>query len=179
MGRSRYGFGDPEAPHFMTCTTLSWTPIFTRPETVEIILDSIRFLQRESSLKVYGYVILENHMHWIAQSGNLPTDVKRFKSFTARKIVDYLEELHVRGVLDKLAYGRKRHKTGSDYQVWQEGSHPQEILSPDMLRQKLEYIHENPVMRGYVDEPTCWRYSSARNYAGREGLIEVFVDWIG
>ena len=48
-----------------------------------------------------------------------------------------------------------------------------------MLRQKLEYIHENPVKRGYVDEPTCWRYSSARNYADREGLIEVYRDWLG
>ena len=106
MGRGRYGFGDPEAPHFLTCTILDWTPVFTRPDTVEIVLDSIRFLQRDSGLKVYGYVILENHMHWIAQSGDLPNDVKRFKSFIARRIVDYFEEFHVRGVLDKFCYGR-------------------------------------------------------------------------
>jgi putative transposase len=46
-----------------------------------------------------------------------------------------------------------------------------------MLRQKLEYIHRNPVKRGYVDDPVHWRYSSARNYAGQPGLIEVFTDW--
>lgn len=148
MGRSRYGFGDPGAPHFMTCTILDWTPVFTRPDTAEIVLDSIRFLQRDSALKVYGYVILENHMHWIDQSEGLPDDVKRFKSSAARKLVDYFEELNIRGVLDRLAHGRKRHKSDCDHQIWQEGSHPQEITRTEMVRQKLEYIQMNPVMRG-------------------------------
>lgn len=43
-----------------------------------------------------------------------------------------------------------------------------------MLRQKLEYIHFNPVKRGYVDRPEDWRHSSARNYAGLAGLIDVY-----
>lgn len=58
-----------------------------------------------------------------------------------------------------------------------EGSHPQQILDDEEMRQKLEYIHHNPVKRGYVDDPLCWRYSSARNYAGRDGVIEVDSAW--
>jgi len=46
-----------------------------------------------------------------------------------------------------------------------------------MLLQKIEYIHNNPVRRGYVDEPHDWRYSSARNYEGKEGLLEIRTDW--
>ncbi|MGH8554076.1 MAG: hypothetical protein ACREUD_00610 [Gammaproteobacteria bacterium] len=46
-----------------------------------------------------------------------------------------------------------------------------------MMRQKLDDIHQNPVKRGYVDQPEHWRYSSARNYAGQEGLIEVERVW--
>jgi putative transposase len=61
--------------------------------------------------------------------------------------------------------------------VWQEGSHPQEIYDEKMLIQKIEYIHNNPVDRGYVDDPEHWRYSSAINYAVEEGLIEVKTDW--
>ncbi len=60
---------------------------------------------------------------------------------------------------------------------WQEGSHPQLIDGEAMLRQKLEYIHQNPVKRGYVDEAVHWRWSSARSYAGGEGLVEVFTGW--
>ena len=48
-----------------------------------------------------------------------------------------------------------------------------------MLRQKLNYIHHNPVKRGYVDRAEHWRYSSGRDYAGQPGLIEVFTDWTG
>jgi hypothetical protein len=47
------------------------------------------------------------------------------------------------------------------------------VISEAVMREKLDYIHQNPVKRGYVDEPEHWRYSSACNYAGRKGLVEV------
>jgi putative transposase len=46
-----------------------------------------------------------------------------------------------------------------------------------MMRQKLEYMHFNPVRRRYVDDPVHWRYSSARTYAGLPALLEVEKDW--
>ncbi len=46
-----------------------------------------------------------------------------------------------------------------------------------MMIQKLEYMHYNPVKRGYVDDPMHWRYSSTRNYAEQEGLLEVCMEW--
>jgi hypothetical protein len=42
---------------------------------------------------------------------------------------------------------------------------------------KINYIHQNPVKRGYVYDASHWRYSSARNYAGEKGLIEVERFW--
>ena len=80
-------------------------------------------------------------------------------------------------MLEELGYYKLRHKSDQDYQLWQEGSHPQQIQNAEMMRQKLEYIHYNPVERGYVDDPLHWRYSSARNYAGMPGLIDVVKDW--
>ena len=70
-----------------------------------------------------------------------------------------------------------RHKTDRPFQLWQEGSQPKMIKTEAMLRQKLEYIHDNPVKRGYVSDPTHWRYSSARNYAQIESLVAVTTDW--
>ncbi|EJK2116875.1 hypothetical protein NK428_003823 [Vibrio navarrensis] len=46
-----------------------------------------------------------------------------------------------------------------------------------MMRQKIEYIHQNPVKRGYVDEAAHWRYSSVRDYLGQQGLLEVCKQW--
>lgn len=80
-------------------------------------------------------------------------------------------------MLALLAQLKRPHKIESDYQIWEEGSHPQLIETEAVMRQKLDYIHQNPVKRGYVDLPEHWRYSSARNYAGMAGLIEVVKDW--
>ena len=177
MPRSRYRVRQEPCPHFLTATVNHWLPLFTRQQTVNIVLDSWRFLQREAGLVIYGYVILENHLHLIAKSENLSRDIQRFKSFTAREIIAYLESRGSSRLLELLALFKRSHKTESRYQVWEEGSHPQLIESEIMMRQKLDYIHQNPVKRGYVDQPEHWRYSSARNYAGQEGLIEVMRAW--
>jgi len=67
MGRSRYKIIDPKQPHFVTLTVLHWIPVFTRPETVTILLDSIRFLAKDG-LNVYAWVILENHCHFVRRA---------------------------------------------------------------------------------------------------------------
>ncbi|HZZ80379.1 MAG TPA: hypothetical protein VFE62_17885 [Gemmataceae bacterium] len=161
----------------MTCTIVGWLPVFTRPETTEIILDSWRFLQNENRLRIYGYVILENHLHLIASSPNLTKEIGDFKSYTARRVIDYLTERNVETILQQLRFWKNHHKIDRDYQLWQEGAHPQQILSDEMMLQKLDYLHMNPVKRGFVDEAQHWRYSSARNYLGLPGLIEVLTSW--
>ncbi len=176
MGRSRYKITDPALPHFVTCTVLHWIPVFTRPATVEIVLDSLRYLMSEG-LKVYAFVILENHMHLVVQSEQLDTDMARFKSYTAKQLIQYFSSNNITQVLQQLAFYKKAHKDDRAYQFWQEGIHPEWIQNEEMMRQKVAYIHENPVKRGYVDLPEHWRYSSARNYLGQAGLIEVCTQW--
>jgi REP element-mobilizing transposase RayT len=177
MTRSRYRIANARYPHFLTATVNHWLPIFTRPETVEIVLESWRFLRREAGFTLHGYVILENHLHFVARSDDLGRDVQRFKSYTARRILDHLEAQKSTRLLELLARLKRPYKTESAYQLWEEGNHPQIIETEAVLRQKLDYIHRNPVKRGYVDRPEHWRYSSARNYAGQEGLIEVDKAW--
>ena len=53
----------------------------------------------------------------------------------------------------------------------------EEITIDEIMYQKVEYIHNNPVRRGYVDDPCHWRYSSARNYEGKQGLVNVLIEW--
>jgi hypothetical protein len=88
-----------------------------------------------------------------------------------------LEHRSEKGLLRQLQAHKLRHKTESEYQVWQEGNHPEQSRTEAMLWQKLEYVQNNPLARGYVDDPLHWRYSSARNYAGLPGLIDVVTDW--
>jgi REP element-mobilizing transposase RayT len=177
MTRNRYRIYEDYYPYFLTCTVVGWLPVFTRRESVQIVYDSWRFLQDADRLVLYGYVILENHLHLIASSPDLPKEVGDFKSFTARQIIDHLESRRARTLLKLLRFLKARHKADRTYQLWQEGSHPEQIQNDAMMRQKLDYMHYNPVERGYVDEPTHWRHSSARNYAGLPGTFPVRTEW--
>ena len=177
MSRTRYRIFETEYPYFMTCTIVGWLPVFTRQEAVEIILESWRYLQRERQFELFGYVILENHLHLIARAPELSTAMQSFKSYTARRIIDLLKERDAETLLWQLRAFKLHHKEESEFQVWQEGSHPKQIQGDEMMVQKLEYMHNNPVKRGYVDDPIHWRYSSARNYAGQAGLIDVLTSW--
>jgi len=177
MGRSRYKVIHEERPHFFTSTIVNWLPLFASPAIVDIIIDSWKFLQTERSIVFYAYIIMENHLHFIASGAKLGDRIAQFRSFTARQIIDHLVAKKASTVLNILEWSKKDFKTDRKYQVWQEGSHPEMISSQEMMIQKIEYIHYNPVKRGYVDEPVHWRYSSARNYADLEGIIEVCKDW--
>lgn len=75
MPRSRYRVLQNPSPHFLTATINHWLPLFTRPETANIVLDSWRFLQADNGFILYGYVILENHLHLIASSADLSRDM--------------------------------------------------------------------------------------------------------
>ena len=178
MSRSRYRFGETAFPYFTTCTIVGWQPVFTRLDLVEIVFESWRFLYDRERMRLLGYVIMENHLHLIATGEDLSKEVGDFKSYTARRIIDRLRETGSSSILERLQYFKLPHKTDRANQLWQEGSHPQMIADEPMMWQKLEYIHNNPVRRGYVDDPIHWRYSSARNYSKLPAFVPVIVDWM-
>ncbi len=151
MTRTRYRICENEHPYFLTCTIVGWVAVFTPPEAVQIIFDLWEFLRREKGFRLFGYVVLENHLHLIASAPNLANVIKSFKMYTARQIIDLLDRHQAKVLLRQLRALKLRHKTESEYQVWEEGSKPKQIGSDEMMRQKLEYIHNNPVKRGYVD----------------------------
>jgi REP element-mobilizing transposase RayT len=75
----------------LTCTIVNWLALFSKPELVQIILNSLNFLQAQQRLSIHGYVIMENHLHWIASAPNLAKEIANFKSFTARSTIDWLK----------------------------------------------------------------------------------------
>ena len=175
MSRSRYQIYENEYPYFLTSSVVHGLPIFANKVAANIVLDSLEYLQLEKGTTIYAYVVMVNHIHLIAKSDSLVKDISALKSYTARKIIDYLKEHRHTNWLRKLREQKADYKRDRKYQLWQEGYHPKQIIGDDMMLQKVEYIHNNPVKRGYVDNPEDWRYSSARNYLGKSGLIPVTV----
>ena len=177
MARSRYVITEPDKPHFLTCTVMEWLPVFSRLEAVSILLDCWCYQREHDGLRLYGYVVMETHIHFIAQAERLDKCLSSFKSFTARRIIDYLELNDAEYLLERLRFFKLAHKSDREYQFWQEGSHAELVFCDAMMREKLEYIHANPVKRGYVDKAEQWRYSSARSYAGEVGQLEIDRWW--
>lgn len=173
MSRSRYKIYETEYPYFITSSIVDGIPLFVNPEIAQFILEALKFLQKSRDVELYAYVIMENHIHFIANDQDLPQKLKNFKSFTARQIIDFLKKRNYHRLLRLIKRAKLKHKNRSLYQIWQEGFHPKQITTADMMLQKIEYIHNNPVNRGYVDLPEHWRYSSVRNYSDRESLIPV------
>lgn len=177
MTRTRYKIYETEYPYFITSTINSWLPVFTRQDAADVIFDSWRYLQSEREFQLFAYVILENHLHMVVSAPELSSVVQSFKSYTARQLINLLKERQAVTLLRQLRATKRRHKKQSEYQVWEEGGKPKQIQNDGMMWQKIEYAHNNPVVRGFVDDPVHWRWSSARNYAGQPGLIEVVTDW--
>ncbi|MFP8487582.1 REP-associated tyrosine transposase [Gracilimonas sp. Q87] len=175
MGRSRYKIHKEHYPYFLTSSIVDGIPLFKNPIIVQFILDALIFLQTKREVELNAYVVMENHMHLIAKGEELAKHVKNFKAFTAHQVIASLNENNSVRTLRSLQRAKLEHKTESKYQVWQEGFHPKQLFTYEILAQKLEYVHFNPVKRGYVDDPAHWRYSFARNYMGKEGLIPVTV----
>jgi putative transposase len=175
MMRTRYKICESEPPYFITCTTVAWIPIFTRKSYFDILINTLNYCRQNKELKIFAYVVLDNHLHLIVDGDNLSKTIKEFKSYTAREIIQRAKEEEKDWLLSQLKFHKLEHKKESSYQVWQEGFHPKMITSEEMLAQKIEYIHYNPVRIGVVEKAEDWLYSSARNYLGLSVMLEIDI----
>ena len=162
--RSRYKIVDSEGIYFPTSSIVAWIPALIGRDILDVMVGSFAFCRKNKGLKIYAYVIMENHFHMVAEAPELGKAMQSLKRHTAAEILRLAECSGRSWLLDEFAYRKAQHKQSSEHQIWQEGFHPQLIQTDEMLHQKIHYIHENPVRRGWVEAPEHWRYSSARNY---------------
>jgi putative transposase len=188
---SRYKILEQHGLNFLTLTVVDWVDVFTRKCYKDILLDSLRYCQNEKELVVYAYVIMSNHLHLIAEArGKIPlSDILRdFKKFTAKAILQEIEqggyESRKEWMLHRFAYRGRSVMDGRKCQFWQRDNHPKLLYSMPVIAQKIAYIHNNPVVEGWVEYPEHYLYSSASNYANDRGLLDITVielpmSWVG
>ena len=164
----------------MTDTVVDWVDIFTRPIYKHIVLDSLQYCQLQKGLIIYAWVLMSNHLHTIIsckEDDNIGDIWRDFKKYTSKKILTTLEndttESRREWMLDRFDFRARNDKRIKNYKFWQDGSDEQLIYSIEYLKQKLNYIHNNPVIAEYVNNPEEYRYSSAVDYAGGKGLIII------
>lgn len=174
-----YKFHDQERPYFVTFSVVNWIDAFTRREYKDILLDSLRYCMLNKGLEIYAWVIMSNHVHLIIGTKDKPMEdiLRDIKRHTSKKIVEAINENSQESRKEwmmKLFEKAGRENPNNEYfQFWQQGNHPIELWSSKVIDQKLDCLHNNPVVAGWVDEPEHYLHSSARDYAGIKGLLDI------
>ena len=174
---ARYKIVDEDGIYFTTHTIVEWLPVFKESKYFEIIIESLKYCQANKGLHIFGYVIMLTHFHLMGQTeeGVRFQDVMRdMKKFTSKKISSKLENDGQKLFLYVFKKAAEREKGKRDYKIWQDEYHPQIIHTDTVCRRKLEYMHNNPVVKRFVDKPEYWLNSSARNYIlGDDSVLKV------
>ncbi|OJW85286.1 MAG: transposase [Bacteroidetes bacterium 46-16] len=172
MGFS-YRIDDQQGLYFITATVTQWVDVFSRREYADIIIDSLKYCQQEKGLLKYGWVIMSNHLHMIAActgDNELSDTLRDFKKYTASKVVEAIANNKHESRKNWLLWLLKPHE---DITFWQPGNHPEHIHSRLFYEQKLKYIHDNPFRAGICDREEAYIYSSARDFYGMKGLLDL------
>jgi len=163
--------------YYVTTTIVGWQDVFTSRPYFEVIVESLGHCMAHKNLHLHGYVIMPNHAHYIVSTGGaitLSNVMRDFNTHTSRKITDLLKKEQKRTLLRVFHDAALRDARGNEFKVWQTGFHPIAIVEEEFFRQKLGYLHDNPVRKGLMERAEQWRYSSARNYLfGDHSVIRV------
>ena len=168
--------------YFTTSTVIDWMDVFTRPSYKHIVVESLKYCQEQKGLEIYAWVLMTNHLHMILGTNGIQQlgDVMRdFKKFTSKSIVDAInqnqQESRKEWLMDRFQFRGANDSKIKNYKFWQEGQYVETIHSYDFYKEKLNYIHMNPVRQQIVERPEDYLYSSARNYCGMPGMLNVIV----
>jgi REP element-mobilizing transposase RayT len=178
MSRS-YKFHDQEKPYFISFAIVYWLDVFIRPIYKDILVDSMNYCIKEKGLVVYAWVIMSSHVHMIigTQNNKMQDIIRDLKKYTSKTIIntimDNIQESRREWLIWMFERAGKKNINNTNYQFWQQHNKPIELYDNKIIEQKLDYLHNNPVEEGFVFEPHEYKYSSAIDYSGGKGYVDV------
>jgi hypothetical protein len=112
-----------------------------------------------------------------SENNKLEEIVRDLKSFTSRKIknaiIENPQESRKQWMLWMMERAGSKNKNNNKFQFWQQNNQPLELDNNKIRQQKIEYLHNNPVNEGFVFRPEDYIYSSAADYSGIKGLLDI------
>ena len=176
---TKYKFKNQEQLHFVTFAVVNWIDLFIRNEYKEILLDSWRYCQKHKGLEIFGWCIMTSHVHMIIGSHgdkleDIMRDIKKHTSAALKTAIkNHSAESRREWLLEMMEKAGRENSQNLNFQLWQQDNHPIELFDQKILHQKLDYIHNNPVTAGIVENPEAYLYSSAKDYYGQKGVLEI------
>ena len=177
-----YKLNEEDRAYYLTMTVVGWIDVFTRLNYKLTIVDALKFCQHKKGLVIFGWCLMSNHIHLIARSEgnyNLSEIIRDLKKYTSKKVIQLIidgPESRREWMLANFQYAGKHLKRITNYKFWQDGNQAKIIYNPSFFYEKLQYIHDNPVRNMIVEKPEDYIFSSARNYAGLDSMLEVVLE---
>ena len=177
---SKYKVGEDAIAHFVTFAIVGWIDVFSREQYKEIFVNSLQYCQQHKGLTLHAWVIMTNHVHLIISSNtNKIEDIVRdLKKYTSKQIIKAIQENPTESrkewMLNLFSFAGKNNNNNKDHQFWKQDYHPIELNSAEKSKERLDYLHQNPVRSGLVWEPWHYKFSSAIDYYTNEhGLLKI------
>jgi len=176
---SAYQIKDQSALYFLAFQVVGWADVFIRKEYRDILIESFEYCRENKGLELFSYVIMTNHVHLIIRSKyeDLSGLVRDIKKHTSKQVFSTIKtndkESRKEWLRMIFKYHAKYNKRSGTYQLWTHENHAVELSTNEMIDSRINYVHDNPVRAGWVENPEDYLYSSARNYAEMEHLMEV------
>lgn len=178
-----YKFHNPEGVYFVSFAVIEWLDVFTRNEYKDILIESLEYCQAHKGMEIFAWCIMTNHVHLVFRSigEQKPEQILGdFKRFTSKKLVKAIaenpKESRKEFLLQQFKAAAAKTSNVSENQFWRHDNKPIELWSNKVIDEKINYIHQNPVEAGLVSRPEDYKFSSAIDYSGEQGVLEnVFV----
>jgi putative transposase len=165
---------------FFTAINLNWLPVLANEYHKQILIEALLQRVKSNQLTIYAFVIMPNHFHaiWQVHDGVDRISFQRdLMKFTARSILMFMR-MHDDIMLKSLLVNERDRR----YQVWERNSLSVRLYTDKVFRQKLDYIHNNPLQENWqlADSPEAYKYSSAKFYEyGKDddfGLLTHYLE---
>jgi REP element-mobilizing transposase RayT len=178
-----YPIIDQFATHFLTLEVCGGIDLFTKKVYRDILIDAFKYAQQHHQLILNGYVIMCNHIHLVGRANDqqkktlsdIIRDFKKFTHHTMFPIIESGQEERQGWMIHQFAYFGKYNPNNESKQIWTNNNHPEECFTKEFTDVKLNFIHQNPVRAGIVGKAEDYIYSSASNYAGKGGILDVEI----
>ena len=175
----KYKFGDSDQLYFISYAVVFWIDVFTRSEYCDIVVRSWQYCQDNKGLSIYAWIIMPSHVHLIVgtEKNSLEDIIRDMKSFTSNQLKKAIfannKESRKDWMTTMMGEAGKNNSNNRGWQFWRQNNKPLEIRTTDQFFQAMNYIHDNPVTSGLVRKPEDWKYSSAGDFYGEKGAIEL------
>lgn len=147
--------------YYLTAVTKDRLPVFRTETIARLVCDAIDEARRSGKFLIFAYVLMLDHIHLVTDSSRDSQDIHRFvNGIVSRRVINHLKEKGRDESLKKLRVEERA--DGWKYSLWQHHPDTRLLWSEQMLWQRIQYTHLNPVRAGLVEHPKDWKWSSAR-----------------